>query len=108
MSAAATSVESRLNLSNTKQHLSKLVNQVARGETRVVIEKSGLPVAAIISMEAYERFQQMEGERARRFAALDRISKALSDLPVETIEAEVERAIAESRERYRTSDSRGS
>lgn len=90
-------VEMRVKLSDAKQQLSKLVNEVAQGKTRVVVEKSGLPVAAIISTEEYERFLRAEEERARRFAVLDRLSAALADIPVAEIEAEVQRAIEQSR-----------
>jgi prevent-host-death family protein len=97
-------VETRMKLSETKQQLSKLVNQVAQGQTRVVVEKSGLPVAAIISTEEYERFLRAEEERARRFAALHRLSDALADIPVEEIEAEVARTIADTRAHRRGGD----
>lgn len=93
--------ETHMKLSETKQQLSKLVNQVAQGQTRIVVEKSGLPVAAIISSEEYARFLLAEEERARRFAVLHRISDALADIPVEEIEAEVARTIAETRARRR-------
>jgi hypothetical protein len=62
-----------------------------------VVEKSGLPVAAIISTEEYARFLRAEEERAQRFAVLHRISDALADIPLEELEAEVERTIAETR-----------
>lgn len=94
--------ETRMKLSDAKQQLSKLVNQVAQGQSRVVVEKSGLAVAAIISTEEYQRFVQMDGERAQRFAALSRISAALADVPVDELEAEVQRTIAETRARRRT------
>jgi prevent-host-death family protein len=95
--APTTPTETRMKLSDTKQQLSKLVNQVAQGQSRVVVEKSGLAVAAIISTEEYQRFLEMERERAQRFAALSRISAALADVPVDELEAEVARTLAETR-----------
>jgi prevent-host-death family protein len=47
----ASAVETAMKLSDAKQHLSQVVNQVAGGESRVVVEKSGLPVVAIIPFE---------------------------------------------------------
>jgi prevent-host-death family protein len=99
--APTTPTETRMKLSDTKQQLSKLVNQVAQGQSRVVVEKSGLAVAAIISTEEYQRFLEMERERAQRFAALSRISAALADVPVDELEAEVQRTIEDTRARRR-------
>ena len=98
---ASTPAETRMKLSDTKQQLSKLVNQVAQGQSRVVVETSGLAVAAIISTAEYQRFLQLEAERALRFAALSRISAALADVPVDELEAEVQRTIEETRARRR-------
>ncbi len=96
-------IETHMNLSDTKQQLSKLVNHVAQGQSRVVIEKSGLAVAAIISTEEYQRFLRLDAERVQRFAALSRISEALADVPLDELEAEVQRTIAETRARRNTS-----
>jgi prevent-host-death family protein len=92
--------EHRSGVSETKQNFSKLVNEVAGGEVRVVVEKNGLPVAAIISTNDYERFKMMEADRARRIEAIKRMSDSLAHIPLETLEAEVEKAIAESRGKY--------
>jgi prevent-host-death family protein len=89
--------ETHIKLTDTKQHLSQIVNQVARGESRVVIEKSGLPVAAIISAGEYQRFLQLDAERERRFAAMERIGEAFMDVPLTDLEAEVDRAVSEIR-----------
>ena len=62
MVAPTVSAETTMKLSDTKQHLSQVINQVARGERRVVVEKSGLPVAAIISVDEYRRFQGVVAE----------------------------------------------
>lgn len=89
--------ETRLKLTDTKLRLSQIVNQVARGESRIVIEKSGLPVAAIISAGEYQRFLQLDAEREKRFAAMERISDAFIDVPLDELEAEVDRAVREIR-----------
>lgn len=93
--------ETRSGISDTKQNFSKLINEVAGGETRVVVEKNGLPVAAIISAKDYRLFRIMEANRARAYEEVYRMSESLSHIPIETIEALVEETIAESRARYR-------
>lgn len=93
--------ETTMKLTDTKQHLSQVVNQVTRGETRVVVEKSGLPVVAIISAEEYRRFKAQEREQAEKRAALfetfSRFSAAFDDVSDEELEREIAKAQAEVR-----------
>jgi len=94
-----------MNLTDTKQQLSQVVNRVARGEARVVVEKSGLPVAAIISVEEYRRFKIHEQERAAARARLAetfaRFSDGFNDVSDEELERELAKAQAEVRAELR-------
>jgi hypothetical protein len=45
------------------------------------------------------QFDSLEAERARRFAALDRIGEVFKDVPAEELEAEVSKALSVIRER---------
>lgn len=102
MSVAAP-IETVITLSDTKQDLSRVIDRVARGEARIVVEKSGLPVAAIISTEEYRRFKAHEQEMARRalFEAFGRISDAFNDVSDEELERELAKAQAEVRAEMR-------
>ena len=84
--------------SQVRQEWSKLLNTVFRGKTRVVVEKSGIPVAALISAEDLERLKQFEAQRADRFTVLDQIGAAFKDVPSEELEREVSKALREVRE----------
>ncbi len=44
-------VTETMKISEVKQQLNRLVNRVYRHETRVMVEKSGIPVAGIVSAE---------------------------------------------------------
>ena len=90
-----------MKISDVKNTLSSLVNQVYRKETRVLVEKSGIPVAAIISANDLARFAQLEREREERFAVIDRMRDAFQDVPSEEIEREAERSVAAARARRR-------
>jgi prevent-host-death family protein len=90
-----------MKISEVKNTLSSLVNQVYRKETRVLVEKSGIPVAAIISADDLKRFAQLEREQEQRFAVIDRVREAFKDVPAEEIEAETDRIIARNREAHR-------
>jgi prevent-host-death family protein len=79
--------------SDARQQWSELLNKVFRKETRVVVEKSGIPVAAIISAEDLERLNRYEQERAERFKILDEIGEAFKDVPPEELEREVAKTL---------------
>ena len=55
-----------MNISQARDHFSQLIKKVYRKETRVVVEKSGIPVAAIVSAHDLEQLKRMEAERAER------------------------------------------
>ena len=90
-----------MKISDVKNSLSSLVNKVYRKETRVLVEKSGIPVAAIISADDLTRFAQLEREQEERFAVIDRVREAFKDVPAEEIEAETDRILARNRTTHR-------
>jgi prevent-host-death family protein len=90
-----------MKISDVKNTLSSLVHQVYRQQTRVLVEKSGIPVAAIISADDLARFAQLEREREERFAVIDRMREAFQDVLPEEIAREAERSVAAARERRR-------
>jgi prevent-host-death family protein len=84
-----------------RQQFSRLINDVFRQENRVLIEKSGIPIAAIISASNFKRLARLEAERNRDFAILDEMRDAFKDVPPEEIELEVARALSEVRKEKR-------
>jgi prevent-host-death family protein len=90
-----------LNVSDARKQFSTLINQVAKKETRVLVEKSGAPVAAIVSAEDLVRLQQFDEQRERDFAVLAEIGEAFKDVPPEEIEQEVRKALTEVRDEMR-------
>ena len=87
-----------INASTARQEFSKILNKVFREETRIVVEKSGIPVAAIISAEDLKRLDQLEKERKERFRILDEVKAAFRDIPEAEIENEIDQAITRSRQ----------
>ncbi|MFP3897232.1 MAG: type II toxin-antitoxin system Phd/YefM family antitoxin [Anaerolineales bacterium] len=55
----AVSVKRTMGATEARNSLGKLLNRVHRGEEHVVIEKLGIPVAAVISMEDYARYRRL-------------------------------------------------
>ena len=58
------------NVTEARKRWSELLNTVFRGRTRVIVEKSGIPVAAIVSPQDLERLMQYEAEEARAWAVV--------------------------------------
>jgi prevent-host-death family protein len=84
--------------STARQEFSKILNKVFREETRIVVEKSGIPVAAIIPAEDLKRLDQLEKERADRFHILDKVKAAFKDVPETEIKNEIDQAITRVRQ----------
>lgn len=49
----------------------------------MIVEKSGIPVAAIISVDDLHLLNRLEAERQQRFKILDEIGEAFEDVPPE-------------------------
>ena len=90
-----------INVTEARQKWSQLLNRVFRRETQVIVEKSGIPVAAIISPEDLERFKRLDAQRAERFRIFDRIGEAFRDETPEESERLARQAVAEAREAHR-------
>lgn len=83
--------------SEARQQWSQVLNKVFRNQTRVVVEKSGIPVAAVISAVDLQRFTQLEEQRKERFKALDKMREAFKNVPVGEVEQEINKAITQVR-----------
>ena len=86
-----------MKLTEARSTFSALVNKVYREQDRVVIEKSGIPVAAIVSVADLERLARLDRERDERFKVMDEFSAAFSDVGQEEIEREAARSVADAR-----------
>ena len=90
-----------MNISEVKNQLSSVVNRVYRKETRVLVEKSGIPVAALVSADDLSRLQQLDREWEQTTQAIERFSQAFADIPVPELEATIDEIIAENRAKDR-------
>jgi prevent-host-death family protein len=69
---------------------------VQADEAPLVIERNGEPMVAVVPMAEFERWRrEREWEAGTR--ALERISAAYEDVPLDVLEAKVAEAIAEGR-----------
>lgn len=66
--------------SEVRQNWGSLLNKEFKEQTRVVVEKSGIPGTAVISAEDLVRFNRLEEQRAQSFQVLDRIGEAFKEI----------------------------
>jgi prevent-host-death family protein len=83
-----------IKLSEARSTFRALVNDVYRTHDRVIVEKSGIPVAAIVSVADLERLNRFERERDERFKIIDEIRARFADVDPEELEREADNAIA--------------
>lgn len=95
------SLTETITASEARQHFASLLNRIFREQTRVVVEKSGIPVAALVSTHDLERLIRLDREQAERFTFLDAMRLPFRDVPADEIEREVDSALAEVRAEMR-------
>ena len=84
-----------LKISDVKNQLSSLVNAVYRKETRVLVEKAGIPVAALVSTQDLKQLARLDAQRAERRRVVAAMREPFRDVPPEEIERETAKAVAE-------------
>jgi prevent-host-death family protein len=90
-----------MKISDVRSNLNTLVNEVYRHEKRVIVEKSGIPVAAVVSLEDVRRLDQMQKNREELFKVIDEMRAAFAGVPPEEIEQMAEQTVAEARAELR-------
>ncbi len=87
-----------MSASEVRQNFGEVVNRVARGEGRVIVEKHGAPAVGIVSMEDVRRLRNRDDEIEARKKFINEFREPFKDIPDEELEAEIEKALAEVKE----------
>lgn len=95
-----------LKASNIRSNWSQVLNKVFRGETEVLIEKSGIPVAAIVSTQDFQKLQQIKQQQEKDFTLINDIRTAFKDQSLEQINKGVEQSIKKARAEYKYKNAR--
>ncbi len=77
-----------------RQQFADLLGKVGYGGETAIIERSGKPMVAMISVETYER---LLSERQERFSIIDRIRDRQDKFSPEEIDQDIARAITDIR-----------
>lgn len=59
-----------------RNHFSELLKRVHKGKEHLVVEKGGIPVAAVISIREYEAFQRWQAHEALETLGREMAKKA--------------------------------
>ena len=88
-------MEKEIDVMTARQKFGDILNLVHDHDDSVIIKQSNKSIAAVISIDAYQRFIRM---REKDFSILDEIWAKVPDLPDSEIEADIAEAISEVRE----------
>lgn len=86
-----------MTFSEVKNAFANLADAIARHETRVLVQKDGVPIAALVSVDDLMRLKQLDREGEEGPQALERVGAAFGNVPPSEAEREIERIIAEGR-----------
>ena len=84
----------RMGAKEARNKFADLLGSVHYGGEVVIVERSGRPMVAVISLELYER---MIADREARFQVLDRIRGRVPELTAEEVEQDGAEAVAAAR-----------
>ena len=101
MGMAAASRLKTVKASEARQNWSELLGDVYKNRTRIIVEKSGIPMAAVISVADLERFLRFEARRDEDFKVLEESWRAFEGVPDDEIEEQVAQAVTEARRQLR-------
>ena len=81
----------RMGAHEARNRFADLIGQVHYGGQSVIIERSGKPMAALVSISVFER---LTSERESHFEALERLLHKIPEYAEEEVEHDIAEAIA--------------
>lgn len=84
-------------VSQVRDQLSQLLRKVSQRKRRIIIERRGTPVAAMVSCADLERLNRWDAETARRLEIVARMREPFRGVPTEELEDAEAGAVAEVR-----------
>jgi len=87
-----------MKVSELNGQLSQVIDRVSHREIRVLlVEREGSPVAALVTPAHLSRLEQIERDWDAGSQALELVSEALADVPVDELEEKIAQIIADDR-----------
>ncbi|MBI5877426.1 MAG: type II toxin-antitoxin system Phd/YefM family antitoxin [Chloroflexi bacterium] len=94
-------MEKTIGAFEARRSLGKLIEEAFYKNDAFIIERSGRPMAVIVSVEDYEKWQRQAKDRL--FALVDKARKGAAGVPAETVERDVRAAVRATRAKPRRS-----
>lgn len=83
-----------LKASEARQRFAEIVSQAYKSGTRVVVEKNGIPVAAVVSPRDLAQLDRLDQERGAFLEMLRAVREPFEDVPYGELQAEIDRIVA--------------
>jgi prevent-host-death family protein len=83
--------------SEMRQNFASTINRVAREHAQIIVEKNGVPVAAVIPIKDFRHLERLEARRREAWEALEAMRESFRDVSNEELEHEALKAVAEAR-----------
>jgi prevent-host-death family protein len=90
-----------MSVSDARRHFSAALDRVRENDVRIVVEKSGIPVGAFVSMDDVRRLEEVDREWAEIEDVFRRTQAGFQGASPEALEREIEKAIAEVESDYK-------
>lgn len=90
-----------MSVSEARQRFSDALNRVREDDVRIIVEKSGIPVAAVVPISVLEGDEERERRRQEALAALKIAQSGFVGEPEEEVEREIAMAIEEVKQETR-------
>ena len=84
-------------VSEVGEHVGTLIDELARGRVRLVVQRDGKDVAALVSTYDLERLEDLDRRAAEGFKVIEELHARFSHIDPEEIERDIAEAIAEVR-----------
>ena len=105
MTASKTPITETKTVSEARRTFSETLNRVRESSLRVIVEKSGVPVAAIVPLSVLEAAEKKERRRQEAIASLKRAQEGFADTSEEEMDREIAAALAEIKQERRVARS---
>lgn len=90
-----------MSASETRKRFAETLNRVRETDTRIVVEKSGIPVAAVVPLDVLRDAEERERRRQEALDSLRQAQAGFADVSEEEAEREIAKALDEIRQEQR-------
>lgn len=90
-----------MSVSDARKRFAETLNRVRETDARIVVEKSGIPVAAVVPLSVLHDAEEREQRRQDAISALRQAQAGFADVSEEEAEREIAKALDEIKQEQR-------